>query len=148
MHTSSGQCCVHLYGRILSTSFTSISIFSAWCYSSVSISMGTSLQPAGGNNSTMGELMDSLFSCWSKDPVHGDKIAYHRMAMGLLDILSRKGDLRNSLNPKKRGREDTPPPRGRAQSPPRRRRSSDDSAYGSYSEPPLRQPHGPQEQLP
>ena len=70
-----------------------------------------------GDNSTMGELMDSLYSCWSKDPVHGDKTAYHRMAMSLLDILSRKvpeGDLRNSLNPKKRGGEDTPPPRGRA----------------------------------
>jgi hypothetical protein len=65
-----------------------------------------------GDNSTMGELMDSLYSCWSKDPVHGDK-----MAMSLLDILSRKvpeGDLRNSLNLKKRGGEDTPPPRGRA----------------------------------
>ncbi len=39
MHTPSGQCCVHLYARILSTSFSSVSIFSAWCYSSVSISM-------------------------------------------------------------------------------------------------------------
>jgi hypothetical protein len=81
---------------------------------------------AGSDNCTMGELMDALYSCWSTDPVHGDKIAYHRVAMGLLNILSRKvseGDLRNSLNPKKRGREDA--------SPPRRRRSSDDSAYGS-----------------
>ncbi len=34
-----GQSCVHLYARILSTSFTSFSIFSVWCYSSVSISM-------------------------------------------------------------------------------------------------------------
>jgi hypothetical protein len=35
-------------------------------------------------------------------------------SMLMLDILSRKvseGDLRNSLNPKKRGREHTPPPR-------------------------------------
>ena len=39
MHTPSGQCCVHLYACILSTSFTSVSIFSVWCYSSVSISM-------------------------------------------------------------------------------------------------------------
>ncbi len=90
----------------------------------------------GADNCTMGELMDSLYSCWSKDPVHGDKIAYHRIAMGLMDILSRyvsEGDLRNSLNPKKRGRDDTPPLRGRAATPSRRRRSSDDSAYGSYS---------------
>ncbi len=34
-----GQSCVHMYARILSTSFTSVSIFSVWCYSSVSISM-------------------------------------------------------------------------------------------------------------
>jgi hypothetical protein len=31
----SGQSCVHLYARILSTSFISVSIFSVWCYSSV-----------------------------------------------------------------------------------------------------------------
>jgi hypothetical protein len=34
-----GQSCVHLYARILSTSFTSVSIFSVCCYSSVSISI-------------------------------------------------------------------------------------------------------------
>jgi hypothetical protein len=34
-----GQSCVHLYARILLTSFISVSIFSVWCYSSVSISM-------------------------------------------------------------------------------------------------------------
>jgi hypothetical protein len=35
-----GQSCVHLFARILSTSFSSVSIFSVCCYSSVSISMG------------------------------------------------------------------------------------------------------------
>ncbi len=30
-----GQSCLHLYARILSTSFISVSIFSVWCYSSV-----------------------------------------------------------------------------------------------------------------
>jgi hypothetical protein len=34
-----GQSCVHLFARILSTSFTSVSIFSVCCYSIVSISM-------------------------------------------------------------------------------------------------------------
>jgi len=34
-----GQCCVHLYARILSTSFISVSIFSVLCYSSISISV-------------------------------------------------------------------------------------------------------------
>ncbi len=36
-----GQCC-----RVLSTSFTSVSIFSAWCYSSVSISLYVQCLPA------------------------------------------------------------------------------------------------------
>jgi hypothetical protein len=91
---------------------------------------------AGSDNSTKVELMDALYSCWSTDLVHGDKIAYHRIAMGLMNILSRKvpeGDLRNCLNPKKRGQEDRPPPKGRALSPPRCPRSSDDSAYGSHT---------------
>jgi hypothetical protein len=34
-----GQSCVHLFARILSTSFSSVSIFSVCCYSSVSISV-------------------------------------------------------------------------------------------------------------
>ncbi len=34
-----GWCCVHLYARILSSSITSVSIFSVCCYSIVSISM-------------------------------------------------------------------------------------------------------------
>ncbi len=36
-----GQSCVHLFARILSTSFSSVSIFSVCCYSRVSISMGS-----------------------------------------------------------------------------------------------------------
>jgi hypothetical protein len=39
-----GQSSVHLFARILSTSFTSVSIFSVCCYSSVSISMVLYLQ--------------------------------------------------------------------------------------------------------
>jgi hypothetical protein len=34
-----GQSCVHLYARILSSSLTSVSVFSVSCYSIVSISM-------------------------------------------------------------------------------------------------------------
>ncbi len=40
-----GQSCVHLFARILSTSFTSVSIFSVCCYSSVSISKGPPTLP-------------------------------------------------------------------------------------------------------
>jgi hypothetical protein len=83
--------------------------------------------------------MDALYTSWSKDPVHGEKSAYNRIAVGLLNILSRKvqeGDLRNCLNPRKRERDDSPPAPGSGRSrssTPRRRRSSDDSAYGSTS---------------
>jgi hypothetical protein len=38
-----GQSCVHLFARILSTSFSSVSIFSVCCYSIVSISMALAL---------------------------------------------------------------------------------------------------------
>ncbi len=41
-----GQSCVHLYARILSTSFISVSIFSVWCYSSVLYLNGLPYKPA------------------------------------------------------------------------------------------------------
>jgi hypothetical protein len=104
---------------------------------------------AGSDNATMGELMDALYTSWSKDPVHGDKSAYNWIPVGLLNILSRKlqdGDLRNHLNPRKRGRDDSPPATGSGRSrssPPRRRRSSNDSAYGSTSGNLHRHSHSP-----
>ena len=52
--------------------------------------------------------MDGLYEFWSNDPVHGDKIAYSKIALGLLDLLDRKlpeGDLRFNLSSRKRGRD-------------------------------------------
>ena len=43
-----GQSCVHLFARILSTSFSSVSIFSVCCYSIVSISMDVTLRSGSG----------------------------------------------------------------------------------------------------
>jgi hypothetical protein len=40
-----GQSCVHLYARILSTSFISVSILSVCCYSIVSVSIVETPQP-------------------------------------------------------------------------------------------------------
>ncbi len=48
----------------------------------------------GKNRSSMGELVDSLFECWRSDPVHGDKSAYIKLAMGLMDFLDPKPDSR------------------------------------------------------
>ncbi len=49
--------------------------------------------------------MESLYEVWGADAVHGDKIAYSKIAIGLLDSFNRKlpgGDLRNNLNSRKR----------------------------------------------
>jgi hypothetical protein len=73
---------------------------------------------AGIKNSTSGQLMDSMYSSWNVDPVHGEKVTYTRIGLGLLDIIQKK-PLRvqgNSPCPKKRVREDDSPP---AQSRPR-----------------------------
>jgi hypothetical protein len=53
----------------------------------------------------MGDLVDSLFECWRTDPVHGDKSAYIKLAMGLMDFLEPKPDSRS----RKRLRTDSPP---------------------------------------
>ncbi len=45
-----GQSCVHLFARILSTSFTSVSILSVCCYSRVSISMNRTPPPHPKNS--------------------------------------------------------------------------------------------------
>jgi hypothetical protein len=65
---------------------------------------------AGIKNATRGQLMDSMYSSWNVDPVHGER-TYTRIGLGLLDIIQKK-PLRvqgNSLCPKKRGREDDSP---------------------------------------
>ena len=60
----------------------------------------------GKSRSSMGDLVDSLFECWRSDPVHGDKSAYIKLAMGLMDFLEPKPDSRS----RKRLRTATPPP--------------------------------------
>jgi hypothetical protein len=60
----------------------------------------------GKSGSSMGDLVDSLFECWRSDPVHGDKSAYIKLAMGLMDFLEPKPDSRS----RKRLRTATPPP--------------------------------------
>jgi hypothetical protein len=54
----------------------------------------------------MGDLVDSLFECWRSDPVHGNKSAYIKLAMGLMEFLDPKPDSRI----RKRPRTATPPP--------------------------------------
>jgi hypothetical protein len=68
-----GQSCVHLYARILSTSFTLVSIFSVCCYSIVSISVvplpPPPIQPFVQNNL---ESNINMKSALDKPPVHKD----------------------------------------------------------------------------
>jgi hypothetical protein len=90
----------------------------------------------GKNRSSMGDLVDSLFECWRSDPVHGDKSAYIKLAMGLMDFLDPKPDSRI----RKRPRTATPPPssgfRGREHRYDDRQqggyRSRSHSAFSSY----------------
>jgi hypothetical protein len=67
---------------------------------------------AGIKNATSGQIMDSMYSSWNSDPVHGEKVAYTRISLGLLDIIQ-KDPVRvrgNSPCPRKRGRDDDSPP--------------------------------------
>jgi hypothetical protein len=63
----------------------------------------------GIKNATSGQLMDCMYSSWNTDPVHGEKVAYTRIGLGLLDI-ARKDPPREeaSSSNRKRGREDSP----------------------------------------
>jgi hypothetical protein len=53
--------------------------------------------------------MDCMYSSWNTDAVHGEKVAYTRIGLGLLDIV-RKDPPREetSSSNRKRGREDSP----------------------------------------
>jgi hypothetical protein len=79
---------------------------------------------AGQANCSMDVLMEVLINCWSNDPVHGDKIAYTKLAMGLLSRFAKPStatdpqDLRNTIAGRKRFREEP-------DSPPRNARGSD-----------------------
>ncbi len=66
----------------------------------------------GVKNATSGQLMDSMYSSWNLDPVHGEKVAYRRIGLSLLDIIRKDPprEQRDSLCPKKRSREDDSPP--------------------------------------
>jgi hypothetical protein len=44
----------------------------------------------GIKNATSGQLMDSMYSSWNTDPVHGEKVAYTRIDLGLLDIVRKE----------------------------------------------------------
>jgi hypothetical protein len=38
---------------------------------------------AGSNDCKSGSLLNALYSCWSNDPVHGDRIDYAKLVMGI-----------------------------------------------------------------
>jgi hypothetical protein len=69
---------------------------------------------SGKNRCSIGDLADCLFTCWRSDPVHGDKSAYMKIAVGILEFLSPPP--RNSSGPaqRKRSREDSSPSTSRS----------------------------------
>ncbi len=59
----------------------------------------------GRVDSPIAVYMDSLYDVWGSDTVHGDKLAYSKIAIGLLDSLNRTlpdSDLRHNLQSRKR----------------------------------------------
>jgi hypothetical protein len=67
---------------------------------------------AGTKNASSGQLMDSMYSSWNNDSVHGEKVAYTRIGLGLLDIIKKEPSREQGNNPypRKRGRYDSSPP--------------------------------------
>jgi hypothetical protein len=47
---------------------------------------------SGKNHCGMGDLVDCLYECWRSNSVHGDKSAYLKLAMALMDFLEPKMD--------------------------------------------------------
>jgi hypothetical protein len=63
----------------------------------------------GMQHSSKEELMDSLYETWFTEPVHGEKLAYSKIAIGILETIDRKlpdRDLRFSLSSRKRVRDE------------------------------------------
>ena len=44
---------------------------------------------SGKQGSNSADLMTAMLECWCSDPVHGDRLAYSKIAMGLLDRFSK-----------------------------------------------------------
>jgi hypothetical protein len=62
-------------------------------------------------DSPIAVYMDSLYDLWGSDTVHGDKLAYSKIAIGLLDSLNRTlpdSDLRHNLQSRKRSLDSSP----------------------------------------
>ncbi len=65
----------------------------------------------GRVDSPVALYMDTLYDLWGSDTVHGDRIAYSRIAIGLLDSLNRTlpdSDLRHNLQSRKRSLDSSP----------------------------------------
>jgi hypothetical protein len=65
----------------------------------------------GRVDSPVALYMDTLYDLWGSDTVHGDKIAYSKIAIGLLDSLNRTlpdSDLRHNLQSRKRSLDSSP----------------------------------------
>jgi hypothetical protein len=102
---------------------------------------------SGKNRCSFGDLADCLLMCWRSDLVHGDRSAYMKIAVGILDFLSppppNTGN-DSGLAQRKRSREDSSPTpsrskdhdrsgRDRERHPQERREDQrSHSAYNSY----------------
>jgi hypothetical protein len=83
------------------------------------------------------QYMDTLYDLWGSDTVHGDKLAYSKIAIGLLDSLNRnlpETDLRHNLQSRKRSLDASPDVQSRREdSIPRRFSERQGGTSGGYS---------------
>jgi hypothetical protein len=93
----------------------------------------------GKQGCSKNELMQAMLSCWSTDQVHGDKLAYSKIAMGLLEVFGKtteprgtEEDQRTDPTTKKRTRAEDPDPDLPHHSRNLQRRDSAGSAYNSW----------------
>jgi hypothetical protein len=64
---------------------------------------------SGKQHCSMGDLVDCLYNCWRSDSVHGDKSAYMKIAMGLLDFLKPNQPIRQQEQQQEAGQVAQPP---------------------------------------
>jgi hypothetical protein len=72
----------------------------------------TGYEISGKNRCSICNLTDCLFTCWRSDPVHRDRSAYMKIAVGIMDFLSPlpcNSDNCSGPAQRKRSREDSSP---------------------------------------
>ncbi len=91
---------------------------------------------SGKNHCSIGDVADCQYTCWRSDPVHGDRSAYMKIAVGLMDFLDPPTQINantSGITQRKRSKEENSPGPSRSDAAGRVSRLSD----GSITDPAL-----------